>query len=164
MLNQIIDAHRVLGLAKLVADTTGADVAYLPNPRREAEENDLIVRNDQFLALEPIRSRPCMTRSSQRLRRMFAFLARTGLICFRMQSGKAACKLFGTYQFAPHDIRSAYETFANAAETNAFKVVITRQRKSATTLNWMKCSRRPRNNLSRLRAPESRAGQRRIST
>ncbi len=29
----------------------GVDIAYLPNPRREAEENDLIVRNDQFLAL-----------------------------------------------------------------------------------------------------------------
>jgi UDP-sulfoquinovose synthase len=27
------------------------DVAYLPNPRQEAEENELIVRNDQFLAL-----------------------------------------------------------------------------------------------------------------
>jgi UDP-sulfoquinovose synthase len=51
VLNQITETHQVLELAKLVADTTGADVAYLPNPRREAEENDLIVRNDQFLAL-----------------------------------------------------------------------------------------------------------------
>jgi UDP-sulfoquinovose synthase len=51
VLNQITETHQVLELAKLVADTTGADVAYLPNPRREAEQNDLIVRNDQFLAL-----------------------------------------------------------------------------------------------------------------
>jgi UDP-sulfoquinovose synthase len=51
VLNQITETHQVLGLAKLVADTTGAEVAYLPNPRREAEENDLIVTNDQFLAL-----------------------------------------------------------------------------------------------------------------
>jgi UDP-sulfoquinovose synthase len=29
----------------------GVDIAYLPNPRREAEANDLIVTNDQFLAL-----------------------------------------------------------------------------------------------------------------
>ena len=29
----------------------GVDIAYLPNPRREADENDLVVRNDQFLAL-----------------------------------------------------------------------------------------------------------------
>src|ERR1700722_5959968 len=51
VLNQITETHQVLDLAKLVPDTTGADVAYLPNPRREAEQNDLIVRNDQFLAL-----------------------------------------------------------------------------------------------------------------
>src|SRR5713226_3560524 len=51
VLNQIAEPHRVLDLAKLVSDITGADIAYLPNPRVEAEENDLVVRNDQFLAL-----------------------------------------------------------------------------------------------------------------
>jgi UDP-sulfoquinovose synthase len=51
VLNQMTETHRVLDLAKLVADATGADIAYLPNPRREAEENELIVRNDRFLAL-----------------------------------------------------------------------------------------------------------------
>jgi UDP-sulfoquinovose synthase len=51
VLNQVTETHRVIDLAKLVADTTGADVAHLPNPRVEAEENDLIVSNDQFLAL-----------------------------------------------------------------------------------------------------------------
>jgi UDP-sulfoquinovose synthase len=35
----------------MVCDITGAEIAYLPNPRQEAEENELIVRNDQFLAL-----------------------------------------------------------------------------------------------------------------
>ena len=50
-LNQITETHKVLDLAKLVSDITGADIAYLPNPRVEAEENDLVVRNDQFLAL-----------------------------------------------------------------------------------------------------------------
>ena len=35
----------------MVGDMMGTEIAYLPNPRREAEENDLIVRNDQFLAL-----------------------------------------------------------------------------------------------------------------
>jgi len=49
--NQMTETHRVLDLAKLVSDITGADIAYLPNPRKEAEENELIVRNDQFLAL-----------------------------------------------------------------------------------------------------------------
>ena len=51
VLNQMTETHRVLDLAKLISDITGADIAYLPNPRKEAEENELIVRNDQFLAL-----------------------------------------------------------------------------------------------------------------
>jgi UDP-sulfoquinovose synthase len=51
VLNQVTETHQVLELAKLVADTMGVDIAYLPNPRREADENELIVRNDQFLAL-----------------------------------------------------------------------------------------------------------------
>ncbi|HEY1621315.1 MAG TPA: NAD-dependent epimerase/dehydratase family protein, partial [Streptosporangiaceae bacterium] len=49
--NQITETHRVLDLAKMIGDMTGTEIAYLPNPRREAEENELIVRNDQFLAL-----------------------------------------------------------------------------------------------------------------
>ena len=55
--NQMTETHRVRDLAQLVARLTGAEVAFLPNPRKEAEENDLIVRNDQFLALglDPIR-------------------------------------------------------------------------------------------------------------
>jgi UDP-sulfoquinovose synthase len=51
VLNQMTETHRVLDLAKMVGDVMGADIAYLPNPRIEAEENELIVRNDQFLAL-----------------------------------------------------------------------------------------------------------------
>ena len=34
--NQITETHRVLDLAKLISDITGADIAYLPNPRVEA--------------------------------------------------------------------------------------------------------------------------------
>jgi UDP-sulfoquinovose synthase len=49
--NQVTETHRLLDLAKMIADMTGGEIAYLPNPRREAEENDLAVRNDQFLAL-----------------------------------------------------------------------------------------------------------------
>jgi UDP-sulfoquinovose synthase len=49
--NQITETHRVLDLAKMIGDMTGTEIAYLPNPRREAEENELRVRNDQFLAL-----------------------------------------------------------------------------------------------------------------
>jgi UDP-sulfoquinovose synthase len=49
--NQMTETHRVRDLAELVAGLTGAQIAWLPNPRKEAPENDLVVRNDQFLAL-----------------------------------------------------------------------------------------------------------------
>jgi len=49
--NQMTETHRVRDLARLVAGLTGARVAYLPNPRKEADENELVVRNDQFLGL-----------------------------------------------------------------------------------------------------------------
>ncbi len=49
--NQTTEVHRVRDLAALVSKLTGAEVVMLPNPRREAAENDLVVRNDRFLAL-----------------------------------------------------------------------------------------------------------------
>ncbi len=54
--NQMTETHRVRDLAEMVARMTGGTVAYLPNPRKEAAENDLVVKNEQFLALglEPI--------------------------------------------------------------------------------------------------------------
>jgi UDP-sulfoquinovose synthase len=51
VLNQITETYQVLELAKLVADIMGVEIAFLPNPRQEADENDLVVRNEQFLAL-----------------------------------------------------------------------------------------------------------------
>jgi UDP-sulfoquinovose synthase len=49
--NQMTETHRVRDLAEMVAEQTGARIAYLPNPRKEAAENDLVVKNDQFLGL-----------------------------------------------------------------------------------------------------------------
>jgi UDP-sulfoquinovose synthase len=49
--NQTTEVHRVRDLAALVSKLTGAEVVMLPNPRREAAENDLVVLNDRFLAL-----------------------------------------------------------------------------------------------------------------
>ena len=49
--NQVTETYRVGELAELVARLTGAEIAYLPNPRKEAAENELIVTNDRFLAL-----------------------------------------------------------------------------------------------------------------
>jgi len=49
--NQMTETHRVRDLAALVSKLTGAAIAWLPNPRKEAAENDLVVKNDQFLGL-----------------------------------------------------------------------------------------------------------------
>ena len=56
ILNQMTETHRVRDLAKMIADQTGAEIAFVENPRNEADENDLHVSNDRFLGLglEPI--------------------------------------------------------------------------------------------------------------
>ena len=56
ILNQMTETHRVRDLAEMVAQQTGAEIAYVKNPRKEADENDLHVANDRFvgLGLKPI--------------------------------------------------------------------------------------------------------------
>jgi len=49
--NQMTETHRVRDLGDLVARLTGARVSHVTNPRKEAAENDLVVENEQFLAL-----------------------------------------------------------------------------------------------------------------
>ena len=55
ILNQMTETHRVRDLAQLISGLTGAHLSYLQNPRNEADENDLFVRNDKFIGygLEP---------------------------------------------------------------------------------------------------------------
>jgi UDP-sulfoquinovose synthase len=56
VMNQMTECWRVRELAQMVAGLTGAEVAHLPNPRQEADENDLCVENRRLLAygLDPI--------------------------------------------------------------------------------------------------------------
>jgi UDP-sulfoquinovose synthase len=49
--NQVTETYRVRDLAELISKQTGVEVANLPNPRKEAAENDLIVTRDRFLSL-----------------------------------------------------------------------------------------------------------------
>jgi UDP-sulfoquinovose synthase len=49
--NQMTETHRLRDLARLVSERTGAEIDYVQNPRNEAAENDLHVRNDRFLDL-----------------------------------------------------------------------------------------------------------------
>jgi UDP-sulfoquinovose synthase len=56
VMNQMTECWRVRDLAQMVARLTGAEVAHLPNPRQEADENELAVENRRLLTygLEPI--------------------------------------------------------------------------------------------------------------
>ena len=49
--NQMTETDRVCELAELVSRLTGAEIAYIPNPRKEASENELCVENKCFLEL-----------------------------------------------------------------------------------------------------------------
>ncbi len=49
--NQMTESHQIGELAKKIAGLTGAKLNYLPNPRNEAIENDLIVDNRCFIEL-----------------------------------------------------------------------------------------------------------------
>jgi UDP-sulfoquinovose synthase len=49
--NQMTESHKVKDLAEKVAAVTGAKVSHLPNPRKEAIENDLIVDNRCLIEL-----------------------------------------------------------------------------------------------------------------
>ncbi len=49
--NQVAETKRVRDLANMVAQITGASVAYVDNPRNEAAENELEVTNVSFPAL-----------------------------------------------------------------------------------------------------------------
>lgn len=57
ILNQMTETHRVRDLAAMIAEKMGAEIAYLKNPRNEADENELHVSNDRFLGLglDPIK-------------------------------------------------------------------------------------------------------------
>ncbi|AGS34332.1 sulfolipid biosynthesis protein [Corynebacterium maris DSM 45190] len=49
--NQMTETHRVRDLANLLAEISGAEVANVPNPRKESAENELHAVNETFLDL-----------------------------------------------------------------------------------------------------------------
>ncbi len=51
ILNQLTETHRLNELAKMIAGLTGAAIEHLPNPRREADNNDLAASNEGLLGL-----------------------------------------------------------------------------------------------------------------
>ena len=51
ILNQLTEVHRLVELANLVSELTGAKIEHVPNPRKEADENDLEAANTGLLNL-----------------------------------------------------------------------------------------------------------------
>lgn len=56
IMNQMTETYRVRDLAKLIQELTEAEIAFVDNPRLEADENELVVRNERLLdlGLKPI--------------------------------------------------------------------------------------------------------------
>ncbi|MEU2200852.1 phosphoadenylyl-sulfate reductase [Isoptericola sp. NPDC019482] len=72
--NQMTETHRVRDLARLIGERTGAPVENVPNPRLEADENDLHVAHDRFLhlGLDPITLNAGLMEEVQDVARRFA--------------------------------------------------------------------------------------------
>tara|TARA_R110002072_G_scaffold82608_3_gene188155 strand:- start:2454 stop:3659 length:1206 start_codon:yes stop_codon:yes gene_type:complete len=51
IINQMTETHRVRDLARMIAEMTDTPIELVPNPRKEADENDLHVENDTFLSM-----------------------------------------------------------------------------------------------------------------
>ncbi len=51
ILNQMTEAHRVIGLARIVTRLTGTPYRMVGNPRNEPAENDLVAANEHLLRL-----------------------------------------------------------------------------------------------------------------
>ena len=49
--NQMTETYRLIDLAKMISEMTGIEIAHVPNPRKEADLNDLAVENRGLLGL-----------------------------------------------------------------------------------------------------------------
>lgn len=75
--NQITETHCVRDLAKLVSELTGGEIAYVDNPRKEAPENELHVKNDLFLSkgLKPITLNAGLLQEVTKVAKQYAYRA-----------------------------------------------------------------------------------------
>ena len=56
IMNQMTESHRLMDLARMVSERAGVPIQHVDNPRKEADSNELSVRNDSLLrlGLQPI--------------------------------------------------------------------------------------------------------------
>jgi UDP-sulfoquinovose synthase len=74
ILNQMTECWRVRDLAQMAARLTGSEIAYVSNPRNEADENDLAALNQKFLGLglKPITLEEGLLAESAEIARKYA--------------------------------------------------------------------------------------------
>ena len=51
IMNQLTETHRLIDLAHMISDVTHVPIAHVPNPRREADSNDLAACNEGLVGL-----------------------------------------------------------------------------------------------------------------
>jgi UDP-sulfoquinovose synthase len=80
--NQMTETHRLIDLAEMVSHMTGTPHRSVPNPRIEAAENELVVRNDSFLelGLEPTTLKDGLMAEVTHVARRFAHRCNTARI------------------------------------------------------------------------------------
>ena len=69
------ETHRLIDLAKKISEMTGVPYQNVRNPRVEADANELLVSNDQFLALglNPTKLADGLMEEVQTIAKRFAF-------------------------------------------------------------------------------------------